>query len=359
MDKRNIIVLGASSGGFDAIKQVVAGLPPNFDAALFIVWHMSPDTTGILPDVLNKLGPLPAANAKDFDEIRMGHIYIAPPDRHLLLESNFVRVTKGPKENRFRPAVDPLFRSAAYTFGERVIGVVLSGALDDGTSGLWIIKERGGIAIVQDPKEATASGMPFNALREVKVDYILPVAQIGPMLVNLSSEQVTLSSEQVNEVKDPNDEKNKSTKMELRIALQDLDHKHPFFNLEKPSPFSCPECGGVLGIIKEGNIIRYRCHTGHAYSPNSLLAAIEEKTEVCLWETVREIQETVMLLNHLGDHFAENNQPHEAALYFQKAKEALERSKEIRALLPALENTSINETGGVEKKAAINKLAGR
>jgi two-component system chemotaxis response regulator CheB len=351
MEKRNIIVLGASSGGFDAIKQVISGLPPNLEAAIFIVWHMSPETTGILPDVLNKLGSMPAANATDFEEIKMGRIYIAPPDRHLLLESNFVRVTKGPKENRFRPAVDPLFRSAAYTFGERVIGVVLSGALDDGTSGLWIIKERGGLAIVQDPKEATVSAMPLNALREVKVDYTLPVAQIGPTLAKLSSVQV-------DEVKYPNNEENKRTEMELRIALQDLDYERPFFNLEKPSTFTCPECSGVLGIIKEGNWIRYRCHTGHAYSSDSLLAALTEKTEDTLWETVREMQETVMLLNHLGDHFAENNQPHEAALYFQKAKEALQRSKEVRALLPANENTGMTETGSTEKKVTINKLAG-
>jgi two-component system chemotaxis response regulator CheB len=352
MEKRNIIVMGASAGGFEVLKKLIAGLPAGLDAAIFIVWHISADTIGILPEVLNRSGPLPAANATDFEEIKMGHIYVAPPDRHLVLEQNHMRVTKGPKENRFRPAVDPLFRSAAYTFGSRVIGVVLSGALDDGTSGLWTIKERGGLTIVQDPKEATVAGMPLNALREVKVDYTLPVALIGPKLV-------TLSSERVKEIKYPNDEENKKTEMELRFALQDLDHKHPFFTLEKLSPFSCPECSGVLGTIKEGNIVRFRCHTGHAYTADSLLAAITEKTEESLWITVREMQETVMLLNHLGDHFAENNHPHEAALYFQKANEALERSMQIRALLPAPPHTSINEIEAIEEKVVVNKLAGR
>jgi two-component system chemotaxis response regulator CheB len=342
MKKRNIIVIGASAGGFEAIKQVIAGLPSDLDAAIFIVWHLSPKTIGILPDVLNKLSILHAKNARDFDEIRMGHIYIAPPDRHLLLEADHIRVTKGPKENRFRPAVDPLFRSAAYTFGNRVIGVVLSGALDDGTAGLWTIKERGGITIVQDPAEATVSSMPFNALREVKVDYTLSAAEIGPMLA-------ILSSQEVKEFKYRNNEENKKTEMEIQIALQDQPGP-PFFNMEKLSPFSCPECNGVLGILKDGNIIRYRCHTGHAYSADSLLAAISEKTEKSLWNTVREMQETVMLLNHLGDHFAENNHPHEAALYFQKAKETLQRSEQARTIILDHEKMSMEEIESNENK---------
>lgn len=341
--KRNIIVIGASSGGFEAIKQVIAWLPADLDAAVFIVWHISPDTMGVLPNVLNKLGGLPAANATDFEEIKMGHIYIAPPDRHMLLEADHIRVTKGPKENRFRPAVDPLFRSAAYNFGSHVIGVVLSGALDDGTSGLWTIKERGGLTIVQDPKEATVAAMPLNALKEVNVDHTLPAAEIGPLLI-------TLASERVKEVKYRNAEENKKTEMEVHIALQNQPHAHPFFDLAKLSPFSCPECNGVLGAIKEGNMIRYRCHTGHAFTADSLLASITEKTEETLWSAVREMQETVMLLNHVGDHFAESNHPHEAALYFQKAKEALQRSERMRAIILDHEHTNLDEIGSAEKK---------
>jgi two-component system chemotaxis response regulator CheB len=342
MKKRNIIVIGASAGGFDVIKQVITGLPANLDAAVFIVWHLSPDTIGVLPNVLNKLGALPATNAKDFEHIKMGHIYIAPPDRHMLLEADHIRVTKGPKENRFRPAVDPLFRSAAYTFGNRVIGVVLSGALDDGTSGLWTIKERGGITIVQDPKEAIVPSMPFNALKEVNVDHILPAGEIGPLLTSLSSEYVK-------EIKYHNGEENKKTEMELKMALQEQLNEHPVLEIAQLTPFSCPDCHGVLGALKDGDMVRFRCHTGHAYTADSLLAAITEKTEDTLWNAVREMQETVMLLNHMGDHFAENNRPHEAAQFFQKAKEELNRSEQIRTLLLDHQTLSIDQMESIEK----------
>jgi two-component system, chemotaxis family, protein-glutamate methylesterase/glutaminase len=154
MNRRDIIVIGTSAGGFDALKKLVKGFPQDLPASIFIVWHMSADVTGILPEVLNRAGALPAKNAEDGEPIEAGKIYVAPPDRHLLIEDSRVRITRGPKENRFRPAVDPLFRSAAYAYGARVVGVILSGALDDGTSGLWTIKHHGGVAVVQDPLDA-------------------------------------------------------------------------------------------------------------------------------------------------------------------------------------------------------------
>lgn len=351
MKNRNIIVIGASAGGFEAIKQVVAGLPAGLNAAVFIVWHISPETLGILPDVLNKLSVLPAANALNWEDIKMGRIYVAPPDRHLMLEADHIRVTKGPKENRFRPAVDPLFRSAAYVFGAGVIGVVLSGALDDGTAGLWTISERGGITIVQDPREAAVSAMPFNALREVKVDYKLPAAEIGAMLGKLTAEPIK-------EFKYRNTEENKKTEMELHIAMQDEQNSRGLFELGELSPFTCPECHGVLAAIKDGSRVRYRCHTGHAFSADSLLTSITEKTEETLWSAVKDMQEAAMLLNHIGDHFAENNHPHEAALYFQKAKEALKRAQGVRTVLLEHEKTSIDSITSNDTKEGVDKLAG-
>ncbi len=190
MEKKNIIVIGASAGGFEAIKQLTAALPADLDAAIFIVWHMSPDVTGILPQVINREKTMLAANAIDHEPIVSNRIYVAPPDRHLLLEKGIVRITRGPKENRFRPAVDPLFRSAAYIYGARVIGIVLSGALDDGTSGLWTIKNRGGIAIVQEPAEAEVPSMPENAIAAVEVDYRVSIAEMVPLLIRLTSETV-------------------------------------------------------------------------------------------------------------------------------------------------------------------------
>src|SRR5688572_1397980 len=211
--QRHIIVIGASAGCFEALKNLVKDLPANLQASIFIVWHMSPDVTGVLPQVLTRVGHLPAKNAEDGERIEPSRIYVAPPDHHLVIENSHVRVTKGPKENRFRPAVDPLFRSAAYSYGSRVIGVILSGALDDGTSGLWTIKYRGGVAVVQDPADAEIPSMPRNALREVEVDYIVPISEMAELLVRLSQEQVEENSEAV--IMEEND---KQTEFEIRTA---------------------------------------------------------------------------------------------------------------------------------------------
>src|SRR5687768_9980752 len=173
MQTRNIIVIGASAGGFDALKTLVSGLPPDLEASIFIVWHMAPDIRGVMPQVLNRINGIYAAHAYDNEAIKPNRIYVAPPDRHLLVEKDRVRVTRGPKENRFRPAVDPLFRSAAYAHKQQVIGVVLSGALDDGTAGLWTVKHCGGLAIVQEPLDAEVPSMPENALREVAADHVV------------------------------------------------------------------------------------------------------------------------------------------------------------------------------------------
>src|SRR5687767_1547845 len=165
MSKRNIVVIGASSGGYEALKKLIAGIHDQLDAAIFIVWHMSPQVSGILPYALNGLSTMTAVNASDKEDIKPGNIYVAPPDHHLMLEKGRMRIMRGPKENRFRPAVDPLFRSAAFEYGPEVIGIILSGALDDGSARLWAVKNCGGIAIVQDPNDAEVASMPKNALK--------------------------------------------------------------------------------------------------------------------------------------------------------------------------------------------------
>lgn len=335
MEKRNIIVIGASAGGFEAIKQLTAALPADFEAAIFIVWHMSPDITGILPQVINRQKKLLATNAMDNEPIVNNRIYVAPPDRHLLLEHGIIRVTRGPKENRFRPAVDPLFRSAAYIYGARVIGIVLSGALDDGTAGLWTIKNRGGIAMVQEPADAEVPSMPENALAAVAVDYRVPVAEMAPLLVKLTAETIE-------EVKEINMEEQKKTAIEVRIATQDQALEQGVLDLGKLSPYACPECHGVLSAIKDGELIRYRCHTGHAYSADSLLTTITEKIEDTLWSAIRGVEESIILLNNLGDHYAEKNQPKLAAMYFKKAKEAENRAEIVRQTVFSHEQLTTN-----------------
>ena len=257
MAKRDIVVIGASAGGFDALKQIVSGLPGDLPASLFIVWHIASEVRSIFPEVLHRAGPLTAAHAVNDERIEPGRIYVAPPDHHMLLVKGRVRLSKGPKENRFRPAIDPLFRSAAFAYGPRVIGVILSGALDDGTAGLWIVKEYGGLAVVQDPADAEVASMPENAVQAVRVDHVVTVSEIAALLTKLVSTPV---------------------------------------------------------------------NTGHAFSADALLAAITETLEGNPWSALRNIQESVMFLNHMGDHFSEVNQPKLAAMYFRKAKEAGERA---------------------------------
>lgn len=322
MALRNIIVIGASAGGFEVLKELVGGLPSDFPASIFIVWHISPEVTGILPQVLSSAGNIPATNAIDGEAIEPNRIYVAPPDHHLLVERGRVRVTKGPKENRFRPAVDPLFRSAAYAYKNRVIGVVLSGALDDGTSGLWMIKHRDGTAVVQDPLDAEFPSMPRSALRQVRVDYKIPVSEMADLLTRLCAEEIEDS-----EVVMEDDE---LTDVEIKIALEDSAFEKNIMDFGDLTPFTCPDCHGVLVSLKDSERSRFRCHTGHAFSADSLLATVTENIEDSLYSAIRGIEESVMLLNHIGNHMANNNEINLSALYFKKAFEAEERIANIR-----------------------------
>ena len=212
MPKHDIIVIGASAGGIEALIELFSVLPQDLPAAVFVVCHLSPQSEGVLPAALSRNGNLRAVNATDREQIIPGRVYVAPPDHHLLVEPGFVRVTQGPKENRFRPAIDPLFRSAAYAYGPRVIGVVLTGALDDGTAGLWAIKERGGLAIVQDPDDALFPSMPLSALTNVQVDYRVPLSEIAPLLVRLVSEPA--GEEEVQAMSD-------NMGIEVKVAAED------------------------------------------------------------------------------------------------------------------------------------------
>jgi two-component system, chemotaxis family, protein-glutamate methylesterase/glutaminase len=324
MATKDIVVVGASAGGMGALERLVAGLPADLPAALFIVWHLAPGVQSVLPAVLKRAGPLPALNPSDGDPIRPGHVYVAPNDHHMLVERGYIRVTKGPKENRFRPAVDPLFRSAAYIYSTRVIGVVLSGALDDGTAGLWAIKLRGGTAVVQDPADAMHRSMPLNALDNVEVDYKAPVAEIGPLLGRLTREQAP---------PEPLTAADELERMqgEVKIAreadplLEDVFHRYG-----ELSPFTCPECHGVMSMLRDGKLVRFRCHTGHALSSGTLLESATEEAERRLFDAVRALDETIMLLHRLGAEYAKTGDTAAAEQCFNRARAAYERSRPIR-----------------------------
>jgi two-component system chemotaxis response regulator CheB len=296
----------------------------------------------VLPMVLQKAGRLPAANPADGDPVEPGRIYVAPNDHHMLLERGYIRVTKGPRENRFRPAIDPLFRSAAYVYGPRVIGVVLTGGLDDGTAGLWTIKLRGGTAVVQEPSEAVINAMPLNALANVEVDYKLPVAEIGPLVARLVRQPAPATREI------PREESRK-TRHEIRIAGEEDGLEENVMQFGELSPFTCPECHGVLTRLREGRIVRFRCHAGHALSTATLLESNGEEVEARLWEAVRALDETVMLLNALGEELTRNGELRAAELCFRKARQAHERAQPIREAATREETLSAENPG--EKQA--------
>lgn len=253
MPGHDIIVIGASAGGVEALMSVVRGLPRDLPAALFVVLHVPPDGESVLPKILSHAGPLPAVHPQDGDAIEHGHIYVAPPDYHLLVERGRVRVIRGPRENRYRPAVDPLFRSAARAYGPRVVGVILSGMLDDGAAGLAAIHARGGIGVAQDPDDALFPGMPTSAMRHDHPTHIVPATEIGPLLTRLAHEPTReVEKAAVSE----------ALEKETAIAALDMGAIGDPDKPGKPSVFGCPECGGVLWEMDEGPLPRYRCRVG-------------------------------------------------------------------------------------------------
>ncbi|HEV2707003.1 MAG TPA: chemotaxis protein CheB [Pyrinomonadaceae bacterium] len=317
---KDIIVIGTSAGGIETLRVLVAGLPSDFAASVFIVLHTSAESPGMLPAILRRAGDLPADNARDGERIQTGRIYVAPPDHHLIIEPGIMRTTRGPKENRFRPAIDPLFRSAAQVYGPRVIGVILTGYLDDGTAGLWMVKQLGGTAVVQDPEDALVDSMPRNALQYVNVDYCLPVAEIAPLLVRLTNKA---AEEGVYEVPE-------ETKIEVNIAKAEQALEAGVLKLGEPSNYACPECHGVLLQLKEENRIRFRCHTGHAYSLESLVAELDEAIEESLWSAIRSVEEKVLLMRHLAEHANESQSGADAEQFLSLAQSAQRRADLIR-----------------------------
>lgn len=262
----DIIVVGASAEGIVALQTLVGGLPFDLPAAFFVVVHIPPGSRSALPTILCRAGPLPPAHDVDGEVIQQSCIYIARPDHHLAVERGDIRVTRGPKENRFRTAIDVLFRSAAYAYGPRVIGVILSGQLDDGTAGLWAVKDRGDLAIVQDPQDAVYSSMPLSAMQHVAVDYYLSLAKIAPLLEQLAGQPA--APEEAYPV-------SKALEVEMGIALEDKALESGLMQLGQLSPYICPECYGGLLQLQDGGITRFRCHTGHAFSVQSLFAAMK------------------------------------------------------------------------------------
>lgn len=326
MPKHDIIVIGASAGGVNALIELMKTLPSDLKASVFIVMHLSPHTKSFLPNILSRQGRLNAVHPKDGDRIEKGKVYIAPPDHHLLLENDRILIRKGPKENRFRPSIDSLFRSAAYSYGPRCIGVVLSGLLDDGTSGMWTIKHFGGKTIIQDPSDALYASMPQSVLEHVAVDHSVPVSGLAELLVTLTNKPAA---------KKPNvsAKELKRTATEVQIASQKNAFEMGVTNLGEPSLLTCPECNGTLVSIKEGKKTRYRCHTGHAFGPGALLADITKSVEEDLWKVVRGMEESIILLEEMSKSLKEKKEIAAAKEAAKKAAEIRKRSQRIHEFI--------------------------
>lgn len=286
--QRDLIVVGASAGGVQALQRLVADLPPELPAAVLVVLHLMQSQTSVLDSILARAGSLPVTSARDGERPERGHVYVAPPNTHLLLRGPNIHLSDGPRENGHRPAIDPLFRSAARAFGPRAIGVILSGTLDDGTDGLRLIKERGGATVVQDPDDAAYGEMPRSAIEYVGPDEVVPLARIGETLYRLLDSPLDPAPDRG--VEDPGSQA--IDLVEVELGREGIEGR--------PSLLTCPDCGGVLLERDDDGVIRFACQVGHAYSPESLVEEQGSALESALWSAMRTLDERADLLRRMA-----------------------------------------------------------
>jgi two-component system chemotaxis response regulator CheB len=328
MAAHDIVVIGASFGGVEALSYICSRLPANLPAAVFVVLHIPSHGRSILPTVISRgtssTSGMNAYHALDGARIDQGKVYVAPPDNHVILKDGHMRVVHGPRENRARPAIDPLFRSAAYIYGPRVIGVVLTGYLDDGTAGLSAIKKRGGIAVVQDPADALEPSMPRSAMEYVKVDHIEPLSNIPALLESL----VRTPAAGVAAFPIP-------PEMEREVKIEELDMTtlNDDRRYGEPSAFSCPECGGVLWEIEDGELVRYRCRVGHAYSSETMQAEQVNSLESALWTALKVLEENATLLRRIMKRSKRTGMDFTLQSITKRLKLAEQRAQLLRGVL--------------------------
>lgn len=327
----DIIVIGASAGGVEALTQLISKLPADLSASLFVVVHFPSDSTSVLPNILARRGRLKALHPQDYEVIKPSHIYVGPPDYHLALEFGRIRLTRGPRENGHRPAIDTLFRSAAHAYQQRVIGVVLSGSRDDGTVGLAVIKQWGGIAIVQDPDEALFSAMPQSAIERVEIDYILKIEDIVSTLIELINEPIG----NLNFMSEPQ-ETDSDIVSDRKASLEQGD-----YSANQATMFTCPGCGGVLWELEQEKLLRFRCHTGHAYSMDSLVKEQSDDVERALWSAIRALEEKASLARRMAKHAKFQNRLMSETRFLERAEEAQAQASLVRQAILQHKQTAI------------------
>jgi two-component system, chemotaxis family, protein-glutamate methylesterase/glutaminase len=328
MAKRDLIVVGASAGGVDALTRFCSLLPENLAAAVLIILHVTPSAKSRLPHILDRASPLPVSHAKNGDQLRPGQIIVAPPNHHLYIKDNTLYLSTGPRVNGVRPAIDILFQSAAYTSGHRVIGVILSGMLGDGANGLLSIKRAGGIALVQDPKEAVFSSMPEIAIQKAPVDDVLPIDQLVEKIIRLIEQPIAIEQPELGDVQ--MSEVSNFENAEIR------EDRNQFEGNKDTSPrtlLTCPDCGGVLWESKSNGGTQYHCQIGHIYSEESLVELQGNNLENALWVAVRVLEERSLLARRLASRVREKNSKRSELQFLQTAKEADETRDIIRNVL--------------------------
>jgi two-component system, chemotaxis family, protein-glutamate methylesterase/glutaminase len=318
-ETHDIVVVGASAGGVESLGGLVRNLPADLPAAIFVVLHLASGATSALPQILTRAGSMRAVHPEDGQQLEHGCIYVAPPDHHLMLRDGTIDLANGPKENGYRPAIDPLFRSAADAYGPRTVGIVLSGALDDGSAGLRVIGNAGGTTIVQTPSEALYPGMPESAIAYAHPQYVLPIADIGRLLVELAGRPVTNGGEPMAESEQPG-----------------LPNPRPAGEPPPPgelAPLVCPDCGGSVWVDDEGGLPRYSCHVGHAYSEASFAAQHGQALETALWTSIRTLQERAALAGRIAARMRSRGNDRTAKRFERQAEVALDHVSVIERVL--------------------------
>lgn len=322
MAGRDIIVIGASAGGFEPLLRLAEDLPAGLPATVLVAMHTGPDNPGILPEMLSRVSKLRARYPVDGDSLVHGTIMVAPADHHLLVEGEGVSVTRGPRENGFRPAIDPLFRTAAAHHGPRVTGVVLSGGLNDGTYGLMQIKHAGGVAVVQRVEEAIVKSMPLSAIRAVEIDHIVGIDEMAPLLARLARTPAGDGGRVM-----PMNRKKRDPAVRGTHALHANQFDGP------PSAFTCPECGGALWEKRNGHLVRFSCHVGHSYTAEGLVAEQHNGVEMALWSAVRALEEHAELHRRLAHGADERGLAVIAKGYAERANGSEHHANMIREVL--------------------------
>jgi two-component system chemotaxis response regulator CheB len=335
MSKRDIVVVGASAGGVDALQRLCAGLPADFPAAIFVTQHLSPSARSVLPQLLDRVGPLPARSPSDGEAIEPGTIYVAAPDQHMLIRPGKVLMRRGPNENRTRPAVNALFRSAALAYGGRVIGVVLTGLLDDGTDGLIAITAGGGMSVVQDPEEAAWPSMPRNALKRDHVGYVARLDELPALLTRLVSEEAAPSVPLPDEYR-----------IEDQMAAQEFAvMEKEFITPGTPSHMSCPDCGGVLNEITTQDELRFRCQVGHAFTPLGLAAAQSDELERALAIAARTHRDRIRLFEQMQANAHDRALPRAEARWTEAMEESSRMIRVLENAIAVLRKPTMSDEG--------------